>query len=106
LADDGKPGLRLAYLYMSLYQYENAAQQIKASLLKGGVRRPIDAQMLMGTALFHAQKYQQASTVFQSVVKTTREKEMEKQNKQALQWLKIIESEVRRVEEVKAYLAS
>lgn len=106
LAEDGKPGMRLAYLYMSLYQYKNAAKQIKASLSKGGVRKPVDAQMLMGTALFHAEQYEQAGKVFQSVVKMTREKEMEKQHKQAQQWLDIIKSEIKRVEEVKAYLAS
>lgn len=106
LADDGKPGMRLAYLYMSLYQYKNAAQQIKAALAKGGVRHPVDAQMLRGTALFHAKEYDQASKVFQSVVKVAREQEMEKQYKQAQQWLDIIKSEIKRDEEVKAYLAS
>lgn len=105
LAEDGAPGMRLAYLYMSIYQYQNAAQQIQLALSKGGVKRPLDAQILLGTALFHAGQYEQAALVFQALVKVTKERELEKQQKQAQQWLQLIKAEIKRIEEVKAYLA-
>lgn len=105
-AKDGKPGMRLAYLYLSLYQYDNAAKQIRESLARGGVSRPIEAQILLGTALFHAKQYEQATRVFEAIVKAPQETGSSKYREQALQWLELIKSELKRIEEIKTYLVS
>lgn len=106
MAKDGKPAMRLAYLYLGIYQYENAAAQIREAMSRGGIQKPLEAQLLLGTALFHAKQFDQAAKVFDGVARSSRDEEGGRWHKQAVQWLEIIEAERKRLEEIKAYTAS
>lgn len=105
LAEDGEPGIRLAYLYMNNYNYEYAAKQVKAALRKGGVKRPLEARFLLGQALFHALQYNDARKNFNDVIAQTRhKKDSERMFKLATQWLAYMESEIKRRKEIETYL--
>ncbi len=67
LASDGDIHSRLANIYLDLEQFENAEKAAREAIRRGGLRRPDIIQMVLGTALFNQQKYDQAITEFRKI---------------------------------------
>jgi len=103
-SDNGEIALRLAYVYMNRYLYNEAAASVQTALKKGGLKKPVDAQFLLGQAQFHAGAFEAARSSLAAVVKAAKQGEDERLFKQASQWLRFIDSEIKRQKEIKAYL--
>ncbi len=67
-SEDGEVSLRLAYVYMSQYDYVNGAKFIAKSLEQGGLQNTTQAQLLLGEAHFHNDSFVQAIKQFDSVL--------------------------------------
>ena len=103
-ADDGQTAMRLAYVYMSLYRYSEAAEMLQKALDKGKLTDSLRARLLMGQAYFHADQFDNARTSLQALVKLANRQEQEKIAGQAKEWLKYLENEIKRQQEIKKYL--
>ena len=104
-AKDGEPYMRLAYIYYALDRYKEAANAAKGALKLGGLKRPMDANMLLGQALFYTQKYDSARNVFNKVLVDNNKKNA-RNRKTAKQWMKYMEREILRQQEIAKYLQS
>lgn len=103
-ADNGEIALRLAYVYMNRYLYNEAAASVRTALNKGGIKKPLEAQFLLGQAQFHAGAFEDSRNSLAEVVKAAKRSEDERLLKQASQWLRFLDSEIKRQKEIKAYL--
>lgn len=103
-SDNGEIALRLAYVYMNRYQYKEAVASVRTALSKGGIKKPLEAQFLLGQAQFHAGQFEDSRSSLAAVVKAAKQTEAERLYQQASQWLKFIDSEIKREKEIKAYL--
>lgn len=106
LSDNGEIALRLAYVYMNRYQYQQAETAAKTALQKGQLRKPLEAQFILGQAQFHAGHFTPARETLSALVRAAQKGEDERLYKQASQWLKYLEGEIKRQQEIKAYLQS
>ena len=91
LSNDGKLDLRIAYGYLNTDQYDEAAAAVREALRKGGLRDADEARLLLGTALFNADRLNEAREVF-------RQANAGNSSKRARQWLTHIEREEQRRE--------
>lgn len=105
LTDDGEVAIRLAYVYLNRYMYQEAVNAVQLGLKKGGVKKPLDARFLLGQAQFHAGQFDSARKTLAEVVQAARKQEAERLHKQANQWLKYIDSEMKRQKEIADYLS-
>ena len=87
LSSDGKLDLRIAYSFMNTDKYVEAADAAREALRKGGLRNPGEARILIGTALFNADRLNEAKAAFQQADGT-----------RAKQWLSHIAKEEQRRE--------
>ncbi len=94
LAEDGELYARLGNVYLDGDQFKKAIDAIKKGLAKGGVKRPDQAQLVLGMAHFNLGEYSSARKVFREAAKDTRSQ------KYAQQWLKYIQSEQERQEQL------
>ncbi|MCK5880942.1 MAG: hypothetical protein KAG18_03640, partial [Sinobacterium sp.] len=53
-AEDGEVSLRIAYVYMRQYDYTQAEKYIAKAIKKGGLKNKLQAELLLGEALFHS----------------------------------------------------
>jgi len=97
-SSDGEAYIRLAYVYMSRDQYKEAAAAIRSGQSKGKLKRPEDADMLLGQALFYAKDFDNAALAFDRAVKN------EKTRKQAEQWKDYMIKEIDRQKQINEYL--
>jgi tetratricopeptide (TPR) repeat protein len=91
LSEDGEIYLRVARLYMDLYNWKDAERAAGLALGKGGLRDSGSAHLLQGMALTRLNHLQGARRQF---VKAA---ESEDSARWARQWLKFIDSEERRI---------
>ena len=87
IAKDGDLHVRLAQAYISMDQYDNAVETLNAGLKKGGLRRPDQANLMLGMALFELQRFNSARTAFNAAVKDKRSE------KAAQDWIKYVDNE-------------
>ena len=87
IAKDGNLHIRLAQAYISLDQYDNAVATLNAGIKRGGIKRPDQANLMLGMALFELQKFTSARTAFSKALKDKRSK------KNAADWIKYVDSE-------------
>lgn len=104
-ASSGEPYLRLAHIYYSLDRFSEAANAARGAVKLGGLKRPMDAHMLQGQALFYTKKYEGARTAFNKVL-ADNEKKNARNRKIAQQWMKYMEREIVRQREISKYLQS
>jgi tetratricopeptide (TPR) repeat protein len=91
IAEDGKLYLRVARLYMDIYDWKNAEIAARAAAEKGGLRDPGGAWLLQGMALARANKLDRARKAFKRAL------EYDDNKKWAKQWLKFVANEERRL---------
>lgn len=106
LAEDGKPSLRLAYMYFALDKHKQAAAAAQQSLNKGGIKSRYEAQVLLGQSQFYSQRYDSARKAFKQVIAKadSKQESQARYKKIASQWLNYMESEIKRLEEIAKYI--
>jgi tetratricopeptide (TPR) repeat protein len=91
IASTGKLYMRVARLYMDIYDWSGAQKAADAAIEKGGLEDPGSAWLLRGMALARQDKLEPAREAFLLAV------EHEESEKWALQWLKFVANEQRRI---------
>ncbi len=102
-AENGEPYFRLAYIYYSLDRFADCVNAAQQALKKGGLRQPMEAQLLLGQSLFYEKQYDDARDVFKEILADT-DKKNSRSRKTANQWLRYMEREIIRLEEIAKYL--
>jgi len=97
-ADDGELYIRLAQSYLNLENWSEAAASAKKGLTIGKLKRKDTANIMYGMALFNQKKLEQARRAFQAASKDKRSK------RAAGQWIKYVDSEIRRRDTLKQKL--
>lgn len=120
LAEEGSPSLRLAYLYFAQDKYTEAADAARSALAKGELKKPYEARLLLAQSLFYIQQFDEARVAFNQVLKETKPVPMDKtkaakttekpkpipEYRAAGQWLRYMESEIKRQKDIQEYLNS
>lgn len=97
-SDDGDLNMRLAQSYINLDRYEEAVDQLEAAFRKGGLKRPDQANVMLGMALFELEKFESAKKAFRSATEDRRSR------KAAEQWLAYVSNEQNRKEQLRKSL--
>jgi tetratricopeptide (TPR) repeat protein len=92
MADTGRLYMRVARMYMDIYDWSSAQEAADAAIEKGGLDDPGSAWLLRGMALARQDKLEPAREAFLVAV------EHEESEKWARQWLKFVANEQRRIE--------
>ncbi len=92
MADDGELYVRLAQSHINLEQWRDAAAAIEKGLKLGGLKRGDQANIMLGMALFNLKRLTQARRAFERANRDNRSK------RTAGQWIKYVDSEIRRAE--------
>lgn len=90
LADDGELYVRLAQSYLNLDKHAEAVESLRAALQKGGIKRPGDAQLMLGMSLYELDRLDQARSAFSVAAN------YEANSRTARQWINHIGSEENR----------
>ena len=98
LSDNGEHYMRLANLYLQLDTYDEAADAIDKAVDKGGISRTDLARFLQGQALIYLERFDDARAAFREAAKDDRTE------KSATTWLKYIDSEEKRIKDIREYL--
>ena len=93
-AESGDLFTRLGSVYLDLDQNQKAADAIRKGLDRGGVKRPDQARLALGMALFNLGEFNAARRAFREAAKDNRAKTY------AQQWLRYITSEENRLNEL------
>ncbi|MEM6640071.1 MAG: tetratricopeptide repeat protein [Pseudomonadota bacterium] len=99
LSSDGKLDLRIAYSQLNVDNFSEAAASAREAIRKGGLRNEGEARILLGTALFNADKLGEARQAFQAATGG-------RESRRANQWLSHIDKEERRREALRAVKAA
>ena len=112
-AEDGETSLRLAYVYMSKYDYKNAVIYIRKALQQSGLRNQVQAELLLGEALYHDAQFDAAIDQFNTVLAATRDYldedgklisvKKKRYHEQASNWLAYAQNEKHRQQELKLW---
>jgi len=93
-AENGDLFTRLGSVYLDLDQNQKAVDAIRKGLDRGGVKRPDQARLALGMALFNLGEFNASRRAFREAAKDKRAKTY------AQQWLRYISSEENRLEEL------
>lgn len=91
-SDKGEPWASLAGVYFDNDRYEDSLEAARTAFKKGGIKRPENTYVLMGMALFNLKKLEEAKKEFRKARKIKATKKVSDQ------WIKYIDSEIRRRE--------
>jgi tetratricopeptide (TPR) repeat protein len=94
ISDDGELDVRLANSYLNLGRYDECVKSARAGLKRGALKRPGAAQELLGMCLFEQDKYDESIAAFRKAAKD------EKIKKRAMNWIKYVQSEKSRIEQL------
>ena len=100
MSGQGEIYLRLARVYNQLDDHENTVKAVQSALKAGGLRRPDDAYILKGLAEFELNRLADAKASFRQAAKSKNSEQM------ATSWIKFIENEEARREEMRKFLAN
>ena len=89
-SDDGELYIRLAQSYINLEMWTEAADSARTGINAGGLKRNDTANIMYGMALFNQKKLEQARRAFQTAGRDKRSQ------RAAQQWIKYVDSEIRR----------
>lgn len=104
LSENGESHLRLAHLYLGLYDYSSAIIHIESALAKGRLKKPMEARFLLAQTCFHAKQYDKSVTVFRDIQKMSGESGQVLLQKKAGEWLMFVNEEIQRLKELDQYL--
>jgi tetratricopeptide (TPR) repeat protein len=79
--------LRLARAHANLGHWPDAVDSVRRAIEKGGLKRPDQANVLLGIALYNLERYEQAIAAFRLASQDTRSR------RTASQWITHIGSE-------------
>lgn len=105
---DGKAALRLGYLYFAQDKYQQAVNAARSALSKGGLKKPYEANLLLAQSLFYLEQYSKSKDAFKRVLKQAKpyKNKRPQEYRVAQQWLRYMESEIKRQQEIKSYINS
>ncbi|MFV0276675.1 MAG: tetratricopeptide repeat protein [Parahaliea sp.] len=89
-SDGGELYARLGNVYLDGEQYDKAIDAITKGLQRGGIKRPDNAQLVLGMAYFEKKQYTNARRAFQAAGRDKRSVKF------AEQWIKYLDSELDR----------
>ena len=92
MSDDGELFVRLGQSHINLEQWNDASTAIQKGLKMGGLKRTDQANIMLGMALFNQKRLTQARRAFE---RANRDK---RSARTAGQWIKYVDSEIRRAE--------
>ena len=95
LSDEGELNLRLGNAYLNLGMYGECISAIEAGVKKGKIKSPDNAQISMGMCLYNEKKYTAAKNAF------TKAGETKRSSRIANQWIRVINSDVARNEQIR-----
>ena len=95
-AEDGELYARLGNVYLDGDQFRQAVDAIDKGLKRGGVKRPDQANLVLGMAHFNLGNYDSARKAFRNASKDKRSKQY------ASQWLQYVTSEEDRLKQLEA----
>ena len=90
ISEDGELYMRLAQSHINLENWSAAAEAARQGIRLGGLKRPDQAQILLGMALFNQKRLEQARTAFQAASRD------ERSARAAVQWINYVDSEIKR----------
>ncbi len=96
LSGDGELDFRLAQSYANTDNWEGAATSAKSGISKGGLKRPDQANTLLGMALYEMGRFNESIAAFRQAGKDKRSGAV------AAQWITHIEKEKERVKALAA----
>jgi len=92
MAEDGELYVRLAQSHLNLDQWKDAVAALQRGLKLGGLKRDDQANIMLGMALFNLKRLTQARRAFERASKSKRSA------RTATQWIKYVDSEIKRAE--------
>jgi tetratricopeptide (TPR) repeat protein len=92
ISGEGELYVRLAQSYLNLESWDEAATAIEKGLELGGLSREDTARVMLGMSYFNQQKFPQARRAFEAALDDRRSA------RTAQQWIKYVDSEIRRIE--------
>ena len=101
LSGDGELDLRLAISFLNLDRYDDCVKAARSGLAKGGLKKVNDARMTVGQCLYNQNKYSSARKEFMQVAQRGGEKD----KRIASQWVRVIDSEVERLNQLERAIA-
>nr|MCA8838420.1 hypothetical protein [Pseudomonadota bacterium] len=101
LSGDGELNVRLAINFLNLDRYGECVTAARQGLAKGGLKKPNDARMTVGQCLYNENKYSAARKEFATVASGGSERD----RKIAAQWVRVIDSEIQRLEQLRQAMA-
>lgn len=99
LSEDGNLYLQLANVYLNLDRYQEAADSLQSALNKGGLNRPDQSSLLQGQAYLALEEFDKARESFREAAKD------ERSEAHARNFLRYVDSEERRIKEIREYLS-
>ena len=90
ISEDGELYMRLAQSHINLENWAAAAEAARQGIRLGGLKRPDQAQILLGMSLFNQKRLEQARTAFQAASRD------ERSARAASQWINYVDSEIKR----------
>ena len=87
--------MRLGNAYLNIGDYDKCVSSVRSGLRKGGIKSPDNAQISLGMCLYNQKKYRDAIKAFREAGKTPRS------GRVAAQWVKVIESDIERNEQIR-----
>lgn len=100
MSNNGEVNLRLGQAYINLERYQEAVDTLQKGLRKGGIKRPDEAQIMLGMALFELDKYDAAKAAFKEASQDKRSR------KSAEQWMAYVQNEQHRKEQLEKSIQS
>lgn len=101
LAEDGETLARLSSLYAMRGEYAQCRDTAGKALDKGGLRRPLGVKVTLATCLFDLHQFTEARRMFTEVRNDARKREERSTEARiAAQWIKYIDAESERLEEL------
>ena len=98
LSKDGELDMRLGQAYINLYRYDEAIKSLRTAFKKGGLKRPDQANIMLGLALFEIHKFDASLAAFNKASKDKRSR------KAAETWLGYVSSEKKRKKQLEESL--
>jgi tetratricopeptide (TPR) repeat protein len=98
MSEDGDLYMRLAQVYSQLENPAKTVESVQLALKKGGLKRPDDAYVVKGMAEFDLDRLSDAKKSFQQAAKSKDSRKM------AQNWIKYIDNEAKRREEIRKFL--
>ncbi len=90
MTNDGELYLRLGQAHINLENWSEAAAAVQKGLQAGGLKRPDQANIMLGMSLFNEKRLEQARRAFQAAARDNRSQ------RAANQWIAYVDSEIKR----------